>query len=406
MVASSRLRIGFAALLGTLAIAALLFPLTREGADAASSPGAKQTRYLLRLTDLPPGFAVLPIGAIGAEGGEPTGPDMPCGELDPADPAPPLAAFVRRHRPAGCFAAYLRLYATPVPGPKPFLAGSGVLDVHSAEAAREAFALAPQILSHFLFNDEIPRTLPSPEPVGEESMLVPGEEGIVSGKTSTYLVWRSGGVVGVTMATGKSRAAAKRDALALARLQQAHIEHPTPYTAAERDDAEVALDDPKLERPVYWLGREFAPGNDLPPLRLEASEVDSADDTYQYANLAYSRADGKGISGLHLRVTARKYRRIHGTYLPSRGRCGRTKRIALPRGHAVLYGAYWGSTPTCPKRPPGMYFAEVFVGRAVIGATLEATCAECGGPGGGPYNSFKGMTAIVRGLEARTKRLF
>lgn len=408
MGVSSGFRVAAVAVIAALLGALFVVLLARDGADAAA-PGAGQTRYLLRLADLPPGFIVLPIGSLG-EGDGPDGPDMPCAELDPAEPEPKLAAFIRKRHPKGCFAAYVRLYAPPVPGPKPRLAGTGVLDAGSVAGAREAFALAPQILSHFLFNDEVPPTRPSPAPVGEESMLVPWEEtGIFGGEESgAYVIWRSGGVLGVVLATGKSLAGAERDALALAHLQQPRIEHPAPYTAAERDDAEVALDNPKLVRPVYWLGREFAPRNGLPPLRLDISAATvTADGANQNAQLAYLRASGDARNTLGVDVFTREYWRKRGSeLLPSPGRCARTKRIALPRGRAVIYGTYKGPTPTCPEHPPGVYFAKAIIGHSVITAQLAATCVNCGGPGGGPYNSLKGMKAIVRGLEERPKRLF
>jgi hypothetical protein len=406
MAVSSRFRVAALALVATLLTGLFVVLLARDGADAAPGPGTGQTRYLLRLTDLPPGFVVLPIGSLG-EGDERPGPDMPCGELDPADPAPKLAAFIRKHHPAGCFAAYVRLYAPPVPGPKPLLAGSGVLDLGSVAGAREAFALAPQILGHFFLEGEIPGTLPSPEPVGEESVIVPWPEAPLfrDGESGTYVLWRSGDVVGVVLATGRSMAAAERDALALARLQQARIEHPAPYTAAERDDAEVALDNPKLARPVYWLGRELAPRNALPPLRLDGSAADPARGIFQNVYLGY-RAAGNSRNRLDLAVYTQTYWRLRGDSLPSPGRCARTKRIALPEGRAVIYGAYKGPTPTCPEHPPGVFFARAFIGHTVITADLIATCPNCGGPGGGPYNSLRGMTRIVRALELRPKVVF
>jgi hypothetical protein len=407
MVASSRFRTAALALIAALLGALFVVLLARDGADAAPSPGANQTRFLLRLVDLPPGYNVFPIGAIGAEGG-PAGPDIPCGEIDPVDPAPKLRKFILEYHPSGCFAAYIRGYRVPVPGPYPFLAGTGVLDAGSVVAAEAGFEVAPQLLSHFLFEGEVPAPLPSPSPVGERSMLLhwEGADLFRNGEFGSYLIWRSGSVLGVVLATSRSQAASDRDALALARLQQAHIEHPTPYTAAERDDAEVALDNPKLQRPVYWLGREFAPHNGLPPLRLEGSAADTAGGAHQNVYLYYLRATGKTRSGLNLGVYTREYWRLRGDSLPSPGRCARTKRIALPSGHAILYGAYKGPTPTCPKHPPGVYFARAFIGRSVITADLIATCANCGGPGGGPYNSLKGMAAVVRGIELRPKPLF
>jgi hypothetical protein len=43
----------------------------------------------------------------------------------------------------------------------------------------------------------------------------------------------------------------------LAALQQKHVESPTSYTEAERDDSQVPLEDPRLKLPIYWIGTTF-----------------------------------------------------------------------------------------------------------------------------------------------------
>ena len=51
--------------------------------------------------------------------------------------------------------------------------------------------------------------------------------------------------------------------------QRARIE--SPSNPQEEVDRELALEDPALEIPVYWLGRRFAPPG-LPVLALERAE--------------------------------------------------------------------------------------------------------------------------------------
>ena len=51
--------------------------------------------------------------------------------------------------------------------------------------------------------------------------------------------------------------------------QRARIE--SPSNPQEEVDRELALEDPALEIPVYWLGRRFSPA-DLPALTLERAE--------------------------------------------------------------------------------------------------------------------------------------
>jgi hypothetical protein len=409
---------GVLALIAATALAGVLFIALDAGgsADAASKRGPSQTRFLLRLTDLPPGFYVLPIGSIGAEGSS-AGPDMPCGRIEPPDPVPPLAAFISRRAPFGCFAAYARLYRAPVPGPAPLLAGTGALDAGSVEAAREGFAVAPELLSHLTF-DEIPERLESPPVIGEESMQLRWEDpGLLRRQeVGSLVVWRSGTVLGVVLATARGAAAADRDAVALAHLQQPHLEHPTPYTALEADDSETALDNPGLKRPVLWLGRSFSPGHGLPRLRLEGAFAlpGAGNGARQRAILGYRYGTSrKRWTQVSLNVwTEEDWSRRRGgrprSAAPAARRCAHARRVDLRRGSAVLVGAYrrLGKSGPCPQRPPDVYRARAFIGRSVVAVELLDVCATCARPGVGPYNSLKGMRSIVRGLRVRPQSDF
>lgn len=235
------------------------------GATAAPKrPDASAQRLLLRLHDLPPGY----IGnLVSAE----TGPLDECGYLRPADAEPRLAAFIARYAPEGCLGVYFRLYRVPGFSPAPAAVGSGAMDAGSVEAAEAALEVAPEAIGHLTEGMELEETAP-PATVGEATRLFHWTNGggaFVAGKTSdSFLAWRSDSAVGVIFVEGRSFAANDQAAVELARRQQAHIEHPTPYTAAERDSSEVALDNPILKIRTYWLGRTFHPGNGTPASRL------------------------------------------------------------------------------------------------------------------------------------------
>lgn len=194
-------------------------------------------------------------------------PDFRCAPIRPANAQPKLAAFIDRFSPGGCFGLYLRAYKTPG-NPAPPLVGTGALDAGSGAAAEAGLAVAAEMLSH-ITGDELPEELAPPVTIGEATRLFHWTNGAyVAGLSrgsefGSFLVWRSGNVLGAVFVGVGSTAANDRDAVELAHRQQAHLEHPTPYTAAERYDLEVLLDDPALKILIYWLGRTFDPGHGL-----------------------------------------------------------------------------------------------------------------------------------------------
>jgi hypothetical protein len=353
---------------------------------------------LLRLHDLPPGFAQ--FGGF-VEGGNRK---FICEPLQPAEPAAKVASFIDRFSPKGCFGLYVREYRVPGVA-SPSLAGTGAMDTGSAAAAAAGYAVAPQLLDD-LTEDEA-KKLPAPETVGEATQLfhwqdVPGlyEE---EDQRGSFVVWRSGDVVAAAFAAAGSLATSDRVAFDLARRQQAHIENPTPYTAAERDDTEVALDNPELDFPVYWLGRTFSPGHGLRRAQLvEAGARGGGRRIAQKLHLGYTRniyldawtKDGWNAGGDEM--------------LRWDWRCTESRELQLENGgRATIYASYERNVRKCPDRPPRQYSALVHVGDMAI-VVGRLVCARCLGntPARGEYNSFKGMKAIVRGLQLRPKPVY
>jgi hypothetical protein len=369
----------------------------------APEPENPRERELLRLHDLPPGFFP---GLLGPEGSEV---EFFCDSLHPDGAGQRVDSYLRRFAPEGCMGVYLRFYRVPGGTPAPAIAGTGVLengDVVERPDQREAgaltgFALAGQILASA---DEGIREASATEQVGEETRLfhwprVPNllPPTILSNPhRASFLVWRWHQALGVTFATASSFAVSDAIAAELARRQQAHLENPTVYTAAERDFSEVALDDPRLQVPVYWLGRDFAPAHGLPGAHLEgsfpASRRDSEPDGI---SLAYSdgiQLDARTPATWKRFAASREGRRLLAH------RCGRSTELRLSGASATVFAAYGRPFESCPKRPPRRFFAIVRLPGAITAVNL-GECLGCGF--NSPYNSLAGIKMIVRGLRLR-----
>lgn len=378
-----------------------------DGASAAprgESPRATPNlgkRLLLRLHDLPLGYRLLDFGTP-----EQPSPFFGCYRIEPAEPRPRLASFLERYEPRGCMAVYYRLFRVPGGGPAPLLVGSAASELGSVEGVEAGLAASRELLGH-LFEEELPQEAPPPEVVGDATRLFHWRDaGLVSDEeTVSVVVWRWGGSVGLVLTADERTAASDETALELARRQQKHLESPTPYLPAERDDSEVPLEDPALRVPVYWLGETFEPGHGLPRLRLAESESIAKDDledprvTLLYAN----RLGSQPAQGLEIDTWTRRQWRERREFRqpPFSLSCRKTRRLDLRRGYAVLYrGVEPGFACRGPRRPFG-HMAAVHVDGIVIVAATRSFCENCGAAANGPYNSFHGMATIARGLERR-----
>jgi hypothetical protein len=379
-----------------------------EGGSAeASSPAefaVPSQGLVLRLHDLPTGY-----GATYGSSEFPL-PGLGCAAIEPADPRPRLAAFLRRYSPVGCLALYFRLYRVPDVGPTPLAVGTGALDVGSVEGAEAGLQISRELLSHLL-DDELPREVQAPEKVGDATRLFHwGPRRLFSSQESpsSFLVWRSGSAVASIFVTGGSAAANDRAALHFARIQQAHIETPTPYTPDEADDTVVPLEDPGLKLPVYWLGRTFAPGHGLRPLRLyETGSMPRGalgSDTNPRASLLYvDRLNVEGAEGVEMDIWTPRQWEAHAPHWPPFTlRCRKTRHLDLPHGQAILYRGVEPGWRCRDQQRKVEHMAVVHFPGVVVTAETERICATCFGAEPGRYNSFKGMATIARNLELRS----
>lgn len=390
-------------LVGLLAALAVL-----QTATAARHQGVKQSGLLLRLHDLSPGY-------LNVELQEEQDDKIFCSRLhDPPDTPKALAKFVERFRPEGCVGAYYRLFLAPGQPSGPVLAGTGVLEMSSDRAADAAWSAVPQLLGR-LFHDHPPRKVTVTEKVGSRTELFHASQPRFYpvlrrvAPTASFLVWRSGNTLSVVMTVGESFAENDQAAVELARRQQRHIRNPTRYTLAERFDGEVPLDDPAIDLPVYWLGRNFRPSGGLPDNRLFDSyfsgeagpetfngfaEGPSAPLNIRYTNIwldTWTPATWSVFAGSET-----------GRAITS-WKCTQTRTIALPEGTATIFAGYKKNFKRCPDEAPKAFTAWVDIGgvKVVVNAPFAADFIEVVNP----YGSFEGMEAIVRGLTRRSPQL-
>lgn len=393
-------------------LALLVVAMGLQAVTAAPGNAIRQPDLLLRLHDLPPGY-------LDVELQEGQGERTFCSRLHRTRSAPKaLGSFIDRFHPKGCVGTYYRLFSVPNQPLGPVLAGTGVLRMDSGKAADAAWHVIPEILGR-LTNDPPPREVARPKQVGSATRLFHfnAQPRIYPffpkvGRTTSFLVWRSGNTLAVVMAIGESFGEVDGAVAQLARRQQAHIRKPTPYTRAERFDGEVALDDPALETPVYWLGRNFRPSNGLPDNRLFGSaSSDGSDEELPGSLLAI------GYQTIRLytwtQATWPQYVGTRAGNAITTWHCTKTKTIAVPGGYATIYGGFKENYRRCPGDPPKAFTARVYIGDQVI--AVNPIPLSLPGPFGpfplfietaNPYGSFKGMEAIVRGLRLRPKPLY
>jgi hypothetical protein len=377
------------------------YPLDVASASpaATAAPNLAKQR-LLRLHDLPLGYELLDRGSF-----SPAVPRFGCARLTPTDPQPRLASFLQRYSPRGCFGIYHRVFQVPGEESAPLFVGSAAAELGSAAAAKAGMKVARELIAHFT-DDELPQEAQPPETIGEATRLFHWRGYVFFSEekeAASILVWRWGGSIGLVLASGNSFAAADGAAVELAKRQQKHLEAPSPYTAAERDDTQMPLDDPALTAPVYWLGADFAPGPEFPPLRLAAAySAPPEASSGASAGLLYF---GPGLRSetveLDVWTPERWQARDAGEVRRFMPNCPTTSGFALPDGHATVYAGQWQPWQ-CGERRPNSYAVVAHLPGAVVTAQV-LICEDCSGPLVGPYNSRKGVTTLARGLSLRPR---
>ncbi len=400
----TRNRVGVA-LATILALVGALATLVMGGADAAPRHGPNQTRLILRLGDLPAGYLKLDLQ-------EEQGERVFCSRLHHVEDTPPeIARLVDRFHPKGCVGTYDRLFTPPGQSAGPVVVGTGVLFMDSDEAADAAWDAAPELLAR-LTGGRRPRPVRSPEEIGTATELLHARETPrfypiyrKVGARGSFLVWRSGNTLATIMVIGESFADIDKAAVELARRQQEHIRNPTRYTLAERFDGEVPLDDPAIDIPVYWLGRNFRPMGGLPDNRLFDSYFTGKATPETFDGFAEGPSAPLNIRYTNIRLgtwttaTWSVFARSETSKAITSWKCTQTRTIALPEGTATIFGGYKKDFKRCPDEAPKAFTAWVDIGgvKVVVNAPPAPDFIEVVNP----YGSFEAMEAIVRGLTRR-----
>jgi len=391
--------------LGVIASIGAATTLGAAGSKPSPDENAALAR-LLRFKDLPLGYQLLDFGPAPKYRALP----LICDAIAPANPQPQLAAFLSRYSPSGCYAVYYRGFHVAGAKPASPAVGSGAMAMDSVEGAEAGLAVAPELLSH-LIGDELPEEVEPVATIGDGARLFHWRHPPLfkshERPDASFLVWRAGTVIAAVFATGGTIEANDRSVLELAQLQQQRIEAPIPAKPSEFDSSEVALEDPALDIPVFWLGRRFAPEHGLPALHLAgAGSKTAARSLAPRVSLAYADHSIRGpVETISLHFWSRdQWSRLEarGRKLPAVPSCPTAKPLRVPAEHLVIYRGFEAPYKGCVHRDGrSAYTARIDLSGVVATAETFMICAVCASAGTGPYDSRVGMEAIARGFVRR-----
>jgi hypothetical protein len=354
----------------------------------------------LRLADLPPGFVVQPESP---ECFEPRHPSEDFGLLEQEEhiPPTPVEAFERANgSPALCSIGFERLYTVPGTGATPLSVRSLAMVLPSPAAAAKALALGPELFEYTLFTGNF-KGYGGPSPsLSEEARRWDTNRGAAPGLRNlpgTLLVWRQGSVLSAIYAVSTTYTVAEHGAYEAADRQQAHVFAPSPYLAAEAEDQATFLDNPNIKVPIWWLGPAFEPKGGRSSY-FQGAYVGGRE-SLPGRELSVEYSEGPRLDTW----TSSGWAKFSRTATGRRGwswHCTRSRTVKLAHGHAVIYGSYRRDEATCPSQPAEHFSAHVFLPGVVI-AIGEATNSYTLSFGTDSYNSWRGLTAVVKALRLR-----
>jgi hypothetical protein len=355
----------------------LLVLLAAGCGDDASELGndpdlSEPAAMMLRLSDLPEGFRY--------------GDDRGCGDAWTTEgDDPKLDEFLLDARPRTCIGDFAREW-----GGEPRIVQTALFLFDSEDDARRAWEVRQTLFENvagILITDE--QAGAGHGAVGQAAFDSKGLNFPGAGEA-----WRDGRMVVVVYEEGRAGAVGRGFAADLAEKQRSRID--SPSDPREEDDREIALEDPALAIPVYWLGRELAPEG-LPELRLYGADHVRGKRPGNEVKIDYD-AEGGGVT-LDL-WKPESWRRFKTTRL---GRmiwsspCARRTELEVAGGRAEVYGGYAGPC----RGEPNRWLAHVYYDAVVVAVNMPYGYEAADVAGRGPYNSREGMEAVVRGLKRR-----
>lgn len=308
-----------------------------------------------------------------------------------------LPSLARRFPHRGCVVAFYKSWSASGLPRHPDYVVSAAFAFADAAGPVAALQHPRQIAAHIL---HVKRRNLSPLPaggsVGDDVRAFRLENYSRSGTT---LLWRSGSVLALTLASGPAGDRTMQAALRLAAAQQTRIAIPIPLLPSDLDDVEVPLDNPRLGVPVVWLGRTLPAARGRPALTLDGIDVS------RYApqlDMGYGYRGHPDAVDVAL-SDPRPIRRTLRTRMLRR-LCLRRYETGIPGLHATIYGGPkpWPPQRRCGHAPPAVFSATAFF-RGVVVDIDGAACLPCA-PRSAPFNSVAGMRAVLRALRFRPPR--
>jgi hypothetical protein len=376
-----------------LAFVSVLLATACGGGASAAADASPARDLTLRLSDVPRGYAI--------------GDDSGCGDLLDGEGPERLFELARKLRPAMCSVQLERAWASASADRQPALVVS-VAVVTTEDGARELLDDAIELPAYFLGNNAYQLAAEQPT-LGDDARFVRTRNALVGGhigNPGSAAIWRSGPLLGMVFAADAVATRLDERVLELAAVQQQRFDKPTPVRPSDLDDREVALDNPRLGMRIVWLGRTFAPEG-LPSLELRRGfgplgRGESPGNRIQIEYGHPGRFDDTGVT--LLLWTKPSWDRFTKTKL---GRlvwaspCARATRVPLRGGRAVIYAGYArGTRRPCPRAAPDRFLAHVFFPDLVVAVNMPL-CFPCTAREAEPYNTLRGLRAVVRSLRER-----
>jgi hypothetical protein len=328
---------------------------------------AEPAAMMLRLGDLPAGFRY--------------GDDRGCGDVWSTEGREnELDELLVETRPRWCLGDFAREWGGP-----PRIAQTTLFLFESDEDAKHAWELRKHLFASF------GRILITTER-GDGDAVAFDSNGLQ--QLGAGEAWRDGRLVVAVYEEGLSGKVGREFAADLAAKQRERIE--TPSDPLEEDDREIALEDPAIATPVYWLGREFEPEK-LPKLELDRADHLRGDGPGNEVKIDYQGDASSLTLDLWKPETWTRFKTTRLGRLIWSSRCARRSDLRVEGGRAEIYGGY---SKGC-QGEPDHWLAHVYYHDVVVALNM-AYCYACGGrPASDPYNSREGMEAVVRGLRRR-----
>jgi hypothetical protein len=373
---------------GTLG-AWLVIGLLAAFAVAAYADRDPAVRSLLRLGDLGPGYV--------------TDDDGGCGPPDSEGASRRFLRFNDEHRQYHiCDAEFDELWRPPNAGPRPRMVSTMAIRFASSADARDASRIVSEFADYGLaVPSRSMRRIGTRRAAGAEFRVYRTNDALVDDvprRPAIIVAWRTARILSLVLRSGGA-AAAQADAVRLAEIQQQRVLHPTPLPAHANDDRFVSLNNPTVGFPVHWLGLRFrAPG--LPPLSFREGRVSGSEDLGPGSSAEIGYKGGVDLAVWRPAAWARFTRSRVGRLVWSAG-CTRATRVALPTGYAMVYAGHVKHQTHCGRRPD-RFLAHVYLPSTVV-TVNQPICLLCidRGHGPDPWNTERGMEAIVRGLTIR-----